>query len=171
VLEDFPEAVLDEAEQPLTCPVPLALDADRHPAVAEAIGLRDAYERQRATSGRTGLGRSVDASGIPDALEVFIALAQARNLRAADLHGSLAELALDVRAYFEEAAASLSDHVPGARQAETWFFQHTHAGRLLVDVKRQLREAGVDRAVWWPIAPLTQERAEERSGSWRESRR
>lgn len=171
VLEDFPEVIADEAEQPLSCPLPLVDDPDLHPAVCEAIGLRDAYERQRLRTARTGVGRVVNAAGVPAALETFLAVAEGTDPDALDAPGPLPELALDVRSYFEEAATELSDHVPAARQTEAWFFGGTRAGKLLVEAKRRLRLAGHDRSVWWPIAPLTQEPAEERMLSWQQSRK
>lgn len=157
VLVDFPESIADESDGPLACALPPRSDPSLHPAVDEAIGLRAAYERQRAASGRTGVVRL----GGPD--------------RVADLVGSLAGIAddvppdeaglaaeqvvsagLDVRAYYEEAALALAGHVPAARQAESWFYRRTEAGRVLIGARDALRAAEHPRRVWAALVPAGQ---------------
>ena len=49
----------------------------------------------------------------------------------------LGAAALDVRAYYEEAAMALAGHVPATRQAESWFFRSTESGALLRRAPRQ----------------------------------
>lgn len=53
---------------------------------------------------------------------------------------------VDVRAYFEEAALALVDHVPAARQSDAWLFTRTQAGQLARAVQRAVREGGADHA-------------------------
>ena len=53
LLVDFPVVIEDESDEPLTCKIPLAHHPGLHPAIAEALGLRAAYERNRTATGRT----------------------------------------------------------------------------------------------------------------------
>lgn len=67
-----------------------------------------------------------------------------------------AQTAMDVRAYYEEAAWALTDHVSAARQAETWFFQTTRAGTTVMAARKRMQEAGAPVPLWFAMAPLTQ---------------
>jgi hypothetical protein len=156
VLEDFGERIADEVETPLACRLPPRFDASLHPAVDEATGLRAAYERQRARSGQTTGGHVADAAGIPDLIRAFVRIADGEPLDAVGLPGEPRLAALDVRSYYEEAAVALTDHVPAARQAESWFYGSTETGAVLKRAQAALREAGAPFEVWWPLVPLTQ---------------
>jgi hypothetical protein len=153
VLVDFPERLEDASDRPLACTVPLADATGRHPAVAEALGLRPAYERTVAHLGRTNVGRTVDGpDAIPDLLEGLAAVATGRDWAAAGITNPVAAIT-DVRAYFEEAALALADHVPDARQTDAWFFTSTAAGRLVVDVQEAVRDRGAPRDDWFYLVP------------------
>lgn len=115
MLEDFPERIEDESAAPLACTLPPRFDPHAPAAVAEARGLRPAYERQLSRSGRTNVGHAVDADHVSDAIAAIVRVADGTPIDQADLPGSLRALGLDIRAYYEEAAIALSDHVPGAR--------------------------------------------------------
>ena len=156
-LVEFPDVITDEADAPVACPLPPRVDMAEPPAIAEAKGLRAAWDRANAETSRTQVGRVVSADGVPEALARFVAIAEGDAWRAgAEDEGMLAAMAMDVRTYYEEAAVGLSDHVPAARAAETWFFQSTEAGRVL----RRAREAiaSVDSAadVVNYLVPLSQ---------------
>lgn len=159
VLEEFDERVADDSETPIACRLPPRFDASLHPAVEEAIGLRWAYERQRARSGRTTVGQLVDASGVPDLIRAFIRIADGEPLAIAGLPGEPRRAALDVRAYYEEAAVALAGHVPAARQAEAWFYGGTETGAVIRGAQAALRESGASFHEWWPLVPLTQQHA------------
>ena len=59
VIDTFPEAIIDEGEV-LSCTIPPVDDPDAHPAVAEARGLRAAYNRTIARNdGRLGTYRVI----------------------------------------------------------------------------------------------------------------
>jgi hypothetical protein len=73
----------------------------------------------------------------------------------------IGDAALDIRAYYEEAALGLADHVPEARQAESWFYRRTASGDLLRQVQKQLRASGAPRASWFALAPTGQQLARE----------
>jgi hypothetical protein len=148
VLEDFPESIEDASAQPLSCPLPPRYDPALPPAVGEARALRPAYERQLARSGRTNVGQAVDADGIPDGVAAILRLVDGIPLDQAGLPGSPRQLGLDIRAYYEEAAMALAEHVPAARQAESWFYRETEAGTALKRAQAVLRDAGAPPSVW-----------------------
>lgn len=157
VLETFPEAIADEADQPAACPLPPRLDPSVPAAVDEARALLPAYRRAVAASrGRTVVGRVVAADRVPDALAALTRIAEGTPSRDAGLPADPTQTVMDVRAYYEEAALGLSDHVPAARSAETWFYHHTEAGRVVMAARRAIEDAGAPRPVWFYMAPATQ---------------
>ncbi len=72
VLVDFPEAIGDAADEALVCTLPPRLDPTLPAAVDEVLGLRAAYERQRAATGRTMVGRAVTGAACERALAVTL---------------------------------------------------------------------------------------------------
>jgi hypothetical protein len=159
VLEDFPETIADQADTPLDCRIPPRQDRDAPPAVDEARGLHAAYERQLAASGRTNVGHVIAPDGVPDALAALLALTEGTPLEESGLPADLRRIGLDIRAYYEEAAIALAGHVPAARQAESWLFQRTEAGKLLKRAQAALRQAGAPYATWYYLVPSTQQDA------------
>ena len=157
VLEDYPERIEDGSASPLACALPPRYDPDLPPAVDEARGLRAAYDRQLRGSGRTTVGQAVAADGIPDAVAAVVRIAEGTPLEEAGLPGSTRAVGLDIRAYYEEAALALADHVPGARQAESWFFRQTETGKMLKRAQAALRESGAREPVWRFFVPATQQ--------------
>ena len=153
VLEDFPESIQDQSDQPLVCPIP-PLESDQHPAVNEALGLRKAYERALVDNGRTLVGRATDADGIPAAIEAFVRVAEGTPWKHAELPGHPLMLARDITSYFEEAASALVDSVPAARSAETWLYQSTETGKVLKAARQQIKQDG--DAFWFYVIPFTQ---------------
>ncbi|MFQ5555926.1 MAG: hypothetical protein ACE5GB_00190 [Acidimicrobiales bacterium] len=156
VIEDYPLVIEDQSDEPATCPLPARFDPDLPAALDEARGIRGAYERSVAAHGRTLVGRRAGADGIEGLLTTFIELAGGASLD--DVGWSAEDLwaaAQDVRAYYEEAGLELAD-VTGARRIESWFYGTTATGALLRDVRRRLRDAGVDRNVWYYLMPGTQ---------------
>ncbi len=160
VLETFPEVIEDAADAPLACPLPPRHDASLPPAVDEARGLRPAWERARAASGGTQVGRVVDADGIPDAIAALVRIAGGTPWNEAGLPGEPAATAMDVRAYYEEAATGLAGHVPAARAAEAWLFQSTETGRVLRRVLEQVRDAAPPFPALLYLIPYSQQPAE-----------
>lgn len=142
VLEDFPEHVPDAGEEPLACNLPPAFSGETPSVIDEARGLRSAYERQLKRSGRTSVGITGNVDSIPALLEAFLKIAAGTLPEDAGLPSEPHRAALDVRAYYEEAALALADHVPQARATETWFFQQTEAGKLLRKAQTQMIAAG-----------------------------
>lgn len=153
VLEDFHEQIEDEADTPVACTVPPRTSTGHHAAAEEALAYRPAYERRLARSGRTLVGRVIGPEDVPEAVEQFVTLAEARRWEPRLLPGTPAEVAMDVRAYYEEAALELSATVPAARSVEAWFFRETLTGRLLLAVQSALQAQGEPRDVWLGVAP------------------
>ncbi len=153
VLVDFPERLEDASDRPVACTVPLADARGRHPAVAEALGLRPAYERSRERFGTTNVGRTVDGpDGIPDLIERIAAVAGGSTWEAEGVTNPVAAVT-DVRAYFEEAALALAGHVPQARQTDAWFFTATEAGRLALSAQQAIRDRGAPQEDWFYLVP------------------
>ena len=159
VLVDFPATIDDASSEVLSCVIPPTFNPELHPAVDEALGLRAAYNRTVERYGRTSVGRTGTADDIPDLIDVFIKIGDGIPLEQLDVPGGdhLA-VAMDLRSYYEEAALSLSDHVPDARQAESWIYRSTRLGEVLHKAQATLKEAGKDRRDWYYLMPSTQQR-------------
>lgn len=157
VLADFPESIVDESDAPLACTLPPRSDPSLHPAVDEAIGLRAAYERQRSATERTSVGRLGGPDQVPELIGSFVRIAEGMPPDDAGLSpDQVVAAGLDVRAYYEEAALALADHVPAARQAESWMYRRTEAGTVLVAARDALRAADHPRRVWSALVPVGQ---------------
>lgn len=157
VLVDFPEVISDRADEPLACSIPLADDAALHPAVREVLGLRAAYERQRAATGRTLVTRLGGADRVRQHVETLISIGEGAPYTECGLTPvEIGAAALDVRAYFEEAAMAIAGHVPAARQAESWFYRSTHTGEVMRRARMAIRSADGPRPAWFPMLPTGQ---------------
>jgi hypothetical protein len=154
---EFGEEIVDHADQPLSCPIPPFHDPNAHPAVSEARGLRAAYDRTVARVDRTAVHRVLSADDIPDAVAGLVQIAEGSSVEDAHLPGALGDVMLDVRAYYEEAGLALADHTPAARQLETWLYQHTRTGTVMLDVRQQLQDSGAPQPEWMYLAPVTQQ--------------
>ena len=132
VLEDFPEAIHDHGV-PAACTLPPRYDASLPPAIDEAIALRPAWERTYAKTGRTQVGRAIGPDAVPDAARRFAAIADGQDWRAAGFssENEVGQVAMDVRAYYEEAGLALMEHVPAARALEAWIYRSTEMGKVL----------------------------------------
>jgi hypothetical protein len=157
VLEDFPETITDEADQPLACPLPPRYDPTVLPAVDEARALRPAWERARRANGGTQLGRVVDADGIPDAVAAFARVAEGVSWADAGVPGDPAAVAMDIRAYYEEAALGLADHVPAARAAESWLYRTTETGAVLKAALTEMAQADPPYERIFYLVPMSQQ--------------
>lgn len=156
VLADFPEVIRDRVDEPLACPLPPRHDPRLPPAVDEAIGLRPAWERARAETGRTQVGRVVGPDAVPDALAALARVAAGVPWAEAGLPGDLPALLMDVRCYYEEAALALAGHLPEARAAESWLYRTTEAGALLRAVYVALARSDPPYPGRFYLLPLSQ---------------
>ncbi len=147
----------DEADVPLACPVPARFDPSVPAAVDEARALRPAWERAHARLGRTQVGRTTDVDGIPDAIAGFVRISDGVPWSDAGLPGDPAPVAMDIRAYYEEAALGLASHVPAARAAESWLYRSTEAGKVLKAALAALGAAEPPYERLFYIVPLSQQ--------------
>lgn len=155
VLETFPEVIEDASAEPLSCAVPPRLDGGAHPAVEEARGLLAAHRRAVSRSGgRTSVGKVLGPERVPDGVAAFVNVAAGIPWAEAGLPVDPLGAASDIRAYYEEAAVALVDHVPLARQAESWFFDHTEAGHVLTAARDAMKAHGADQAIWSLLLPM-----------------
>jgi hypothetical protein len=154
VLQDFPDVISGEGDHPLECTLPPYRDPTLPKAVDEAIGLRPAYDRQLAATGRTVVGKLFTADQVPQVVATFVRIAEG-DLSWPELAGlgTPRLVAQDVRGYYEEAAMALADHLPGANQADAWFFLKTAAGEALRKTALRMRDEGAAQAEWGFIVP------------------
>ena len=147
-IEVFAEAIHDEGEV-AACPLPPRAESDEHPAVAEARGLRPAYDRAIARHGeRFGAFRVVGPDEVPAAIGTFAAIAAGAPWKDAGIPGIPARVVQDIRGYYEAAALALSDHVPAAFEAARWFQSETEAGKAILGAREQMQAQGAKQGLW-----------------------
>ncbi|MEL7156635.1 MAG: hypothetical protein AAFN30_08550 [Actinomycetota bacterium] len=148
VIETFDEPVQDDGAV-MACSLPPIDDPDAHPAVAEARGLRAAYDRTEArTEGRVGAHRVVMPDDVPAAIEAFVRVAEGTPWKEAGIPGIPARVAQDIRGYYEAAAMALADHTPGAFEATRWFLTETEAAKAILAAREQMKADGVKQPIW-----------------------
>ena len=154
VLVDHPEVIEADTEA-VSCALPPRFDAGLAPCVDEAKGLQRAHNRAVTRRGFTHVGRSVDAAGVPDALEMLHKIANGEDWTTVGIPGgNTTALCHDIRTYYEEAALELVDGpVPGGRAMEDWFFERTEAGRTMLAARAAIRDAGAKFPVWFYMTP------------------
>ena len=154
VLETFDTRLDSIAEEQLVCTLPPRLDPDEHPAVDEARALKSAYERAVAKHGnRVGVSREIGAADVPGAVEAFVRVEQGSPMDEAGIPGVPMRVAQDIRGYYQTAALELAEHSPGAWAGEDWFYNNTETGKLMLRVRRVLKEAGAPHPAWFYLAP------------------
>ena len=155
-LDIYPDVITDGATEHLACSIPPRHDPDEHPAVSEARGLRAAFDRSAARTGVSAFGKVVDADRIPDMVRRFVGIAEGGPWAEAGFPGNLVEIAADIRAYYEEAAMALADHVPSAREAESWFYDDTVTGGVMRAAQQAMRAQEAPAPLWYYLLPLSQ---------------
>ena len=63
---------------------------------------------------------------------------------------------MDIRAYYEEAALGLSDHVPAARASESWYYQKTKTGDLVRRYLKAVKDADPPFPGTFYVVPASQ---------------
>jgi len=154
ILADFADVVVDEVDVPLACPIPPRTNASLSPSVDEMRGLRPAFDRGEEGGVRTAL----DPEMVETALLAFERVISGTPWTEAEIPDNPLTAALAIRGYYEQAAAGLSNHVPAARAAESWFAQSTAAGGLMHDAMRVMREQGAPQPFWFYLLPASQHR-------------
>ena len=153
-LADFPESVVDAVDVPLACPMPARLNAALPASIDEMRGLRPAFDRAADGGVRTAL----DPADVEAALVAFERVVAGTPWAEAEIPGNPLTAALAIRAYYEQAAAGLSDHVPAARSAESWFAQQTASGALMHAAMQVMREQEAPQPFWFYLLPASQHR-------------
>ena len=154
VLIDHPKVIVAD-EMPVSCQMPARFDASLPPAVDEAKGIRNAYDRAVERMGTTSVGRSVDADGVPGALAVLQQIADGTPWTEAEIPGkNTIAVCHDIRTYYEEASIELADGpAPGGRQAEAWYFDQTEAGKTVLAARAAMQAAEAPFPFWFYMAP------------------
>ena len=154
VFAEYDVSIVDDGSEVMACPLPARHDPNAHPAIDEANGLRPAYDRAIAKYGnRVGAGRTVEAEGITSAIDAFIKIAGGVPWKEANVPGIPARVSQDIRGYYETAALALSDHAPAAWAGTRWFLDHTEAGKVLMNARQAMADAGEKQPVWFYMAP------------------
>ena len=157
VLADFPEAIKSEGTGPLQCSVPPRYDPELHPAVDEAQGLRSAYDRAVARNGRTTVGSHVSLDDLPDAIGKFARIAAGEPWDEVGLDGPAGRVGQEIRTYYEELACELAHGPAGPWAVERWFYERTETGKVLLEARRRMRDAGAPQLAWFLLAPASRE--------------
>lgn len=154
VLEEFEEAITDDGNQVLACPLPPRTNADLHPALDEFRGLRPAYDRAVARFGNhAATGRAVTADGLEEAISALIRVVDGTPWKQAGIPGIPSRVAQDIRGYYELAALGLSDHIPSAWSGTRWFLDQTESGKVVLAARSAMRESGEKQPIWFYMAP------------------
>jgi hypothetical protein len=158
VLVDFPDTITDEADVPLSCPLPPRVDLTLPPALDEFLGLRSAWNRRLAANGgRTGVVRFGGPDELPSAILSLVRVADGEPWDQCGLTvGDFGRAAADIRAYYEEVALELAGHTPAARQSESWLYRSTEMGLLLRRAQSVLKAAEAPRDTWFRLVPTAQ---------------
>jgi hypothetical protein len=153
VLESHP-VVLEDTSEAVSCQLPPAFDGDASPAVLEAKGIRNAYDRINERRGVTSVGRCMDADGVPEAIEKLETIAAGMPFKEAGLPGRTTAVCHDIRTYYEEAAVELSTGPIGTGRAiESWFFDETETGKVVLAARKAMADAGAPFPFWFYMAP------------------
>lgn len=153
VLEDFGEVVTDQVDDALTCTIPPGLDPSVPRSVDEARALRPAFER----GARGGLSSIEDPDVVDAALAAFERVADGAPWAEAGIVPNPMRAAGLIAAYYQQAAVGLADHVALARQAESWYAQHTAAAATIRRAQAAMRDQGAPEPVWFYLLPVTQQ--------------
>ncbi len=159
VFVDYPEGLLDEAGEQISCALPPRFNPSELAAVDEALAVRGAYERTVAANhGHTNFGRALTLEQVPEAFRALDRIATGTPWKEAGLPADPAQLSIDLRTYYCEAAASLPgstvDPASTGWALERWFFERTEGGKLLMRARQSMKDADVPFAVWFYMAPL-----------------
>jgi len=154
VFAHFDEAIVDDGDEVVACTLPPRHDPSLHPAIDEARGIRQAYDRAVERNGnRVGAQRVVGADQVPEAIESLIKVAEGTEWRRAGIPGIPARVVQDIRGYYETASLGLADHAPGAWSGARWFYDNTEAGQVVLAARQAMADAGVKHPVWFYMAP------------------
>jgi D-proline reductase (dithiol) PrdB len=153
VLEDYPEVVTDRVDDVLACAVPPRHDPSLPASVDEARALRPAFDR----GAHGGLTSVEDPAAVEAAIEAFERIAAGEAWSSAGLEPNPLRAAGLVAAYYQQAAVGLADHVPDARQAETWYATRTETAATIRRAQQVMQDQGAPEPIWFYLLPATQQ--------------
>jgi hypothetical protein len=154
-VEDYQISITDDVSEVLVCSLPPHHDADAHPSISEARGIRQAYNRAMEKYGnRAGAARVIDADAVPSALEAFIRVVNGTPWKEAGIPGIPARVAQDIRGYYELAALELAEHTPAAWQGYRWYRDETEAGKVIGAAQAAMKASGEKEGLWRFLMPL-----------------
>ncbi|MFN0030271.1 MAG: hypothetical protein ACKV2O_24220 [Acidimicrobiales bacterium] len=157
VLVDFPDTIEDESEAPLACALPPRHDPSLPAAIDEIRGLRPAWDRRRAAAGVSALSGIVHPDELAARAQIVLDIANGADWQECGLSAAqIGEIAVSLRAYYEEVAIELAAHTPAARQSESWLYRQTELGHVLRRAQAALKAADAPRAAWFPFVPIGQ---------------
>jgi hypothetical protein len=158
VWSEFPEVVSGAVSESFVCALPPRFDPHEIPAVDEATALRNAYERTVvAKGGRTNFGRVLTLETMAEGLRSLDKIAHhGVAFTDAGLPSDPIQFAIDLRAYYVEAAMSLAESTAGGQPwaIEQWFYEQTESGKLLLAARAAMRAADVPHPIWFYMATL-----------------
>ena len=158
VIKDFPISVSPIASEPLVCQLPPILSHEMHPASDEAVAVKPAYDRAYLKTGRTSVGKTINADDMPSTLEKFARIAAGESWEKLGFTvASIYCTSLDVRSYYEEVASEIADNPIDPWATEQWFYEKTEAGQLILNARRAMRDNGVDKSAWFGLVPAGRE--------------
>lgn len=156
ILVDYPEAIEDQVGEPAACPLPPRTNADMAAELDEVHGLRDAYDRNVAATGRTSVGRAGGPDDVASMVEKFMQIEAGASLSDVGWdEWSAMAASQDVRSYYVEAAMQLAE-VTGARQVESWLYKTTATGRMLKRTMGVVAESGESNMLATYLLPMSQ---------------
>jgi hypothetical protein len=154
IFAQYPISIEEDPSEAIACALPPRHDPGAHPAVDEARGLRNAYDRGAVKTGtRNGVGRVLSADDIPAAIEAFVRVAEGVPWKEAGIPGIPSRVSQDIRGYYETAALALIDHAPSAWTGTRWFLDETEAGKTILAARTAMRDAGAKHALWFYMTP------------------
>lgn len=154
VLESHP-VTIEATTEAVACALPAAYDGDASPAVLEAKGIRKAYDRIVERRGVTSVGRVMTADEIPEGIAALERIVAGTHFKEAGLPGrnSIATCH-DIRTYYEEAAVELvTGPVADGRAIESWFFDETEAGKVVLAARQAMADQEAPMPFWFYMAP------------------
>ena len=161
VFVDYPEILADEGSEQISCALPPRFNPAELAAVDEATAIRGAYERTvSANRGHTNFGRVLTLEQVPEVLRALDRIASGTPWKEAGLPADPAQISIDLRTYYCEAAVSLPgstvDPTGSGWALERWFLERTEGGKVLMRAREAMKEAGASFGVWFYMAPLDQ---------------
>jgi hypothetical protein len=145
ILEDHPDAIPDGRGVALRMPAP-DFGAASHSPSDELLALSQAL-------GSAGASLAGDRSTLLAALAGFGRIVGGTPWAEADLPAHPTDAASAVRSFYEFAAVRLCPGVPPARATESWFYEHSEAGKSILKAQRAMSRGGVPRDDWFYLSP------------------